>query len=249
MSERIAYYQLSDKEKVALGCAIVFPHRALKDVLPELFNTSWTSTLYKRHNEGREALRRRGLLDKNGNPTDLAYGILPSDILGNIVQRLNREIKSEYEKRSELDLKMRELEQECRNLKTENEKLVKVQERFKSIAEIIETFSFLGVNENWISVLICSNLVEQAMKKKLEELGCAIETDTYPSFNDIKQALGNALKEKENRRLEALFEPRELWRIRNKMDHEGHRLRFNRAQTDAIFVMTKEIIDQIWRSK
>jgi len=144
-----------------------------------------------------------------------------------------------------MELEKYGLEEKCRNLKTKNEELDRMQERFRLITEIIEAFSFLGVDENWISVLICTNLVEQAMKKKLEELGSEIKGK--PSFKDIREALGNALKEKEARTLDALFEPKELWRIRSKMDHWGYKMKIDKNKVHAIFVMTKDIIDDIWR--
>ena len=100
-----------------------------------------------------------------------------------------------------------------------------------------------------IAVLICSNVVEQAIKKKLEDLGVEIKGEPLPSFKDIRRALGNVLKEKESRKLEAIFEPKELWRIRNGMDHWGYKLRFDKDKARAIFAMTKEIIDEIWRQK
>ena len=245
MSESI-YDQLSDEEKAALTYAIVFPHRTLRAVLPELFNTSWHSGLYKRHDRGRESLKRRGFLDDKSNPTDLALEILPTEALRKMVKELTREIRTEYAKRSKIELEKNDCEYKCKNLENKNEELSRIQEKFKRITEIIETFSFLGVDENWISVLICTNLVEQAMKKKLEELGSEIKGK--PSFKDIREALGNALKEKEARTLDALFEPKELWRIRSKMDHWGYKMKIDKDKAHAIFVMTKDIINDIWRS-
>lgn len=245
MSEKI-YNQLSDEEKAALTYVIVFPHRTLKSVLPKLFNVPWHSGLYRCHTRGQESLKKRGFLDDENNPTDLAFEILPTKILTKMVKELNREVKKEYAELSKMTLEKYELEKKCRNLETRNEELSKMQERFKLIAEIIETFGFLGVDENWISVLISSNLVEQAMKKKLENLGVVIERKPPPSFKDIREALGRALKEKEDRRLDALFEPKELWRIRSNMDHWGYKRKFDETKARAIFIMTKEIIDKIW---
>jgi len=249
ISQRAVYFMLSDEEKAALKCAIVFPHRSLKEVLPQLFNTKWCPGLYKRHNLARVGLKEKGFLDKDGNITNVTFGMLPPEVLAEMSQELHSEVKNEHSARFQNESEKYQWEQKCRVLETEKEKLTKAQQRFRLPAEIVNTFSFLGVDENWISVLICSNLVEQTMKKKLEKLGCPIETESAPSFNDVREALGNALKEKEGRKLEALFEPKELWRIRSKMDHWGYKQKFDEKQAYAIFIMTKEIIDQIWRSK
>ena len=246
MSEKI-YSQLSDEEKAALKRAIVFPHQTLKTILPELFNTSWYPGLYKRHSRGCNSLEERGFLDDRGNPTDLAFEMLPTKVLTNMVKELNKEIKKEHAERSKIELENYYLKGRCNRLETEIEELGRVQESFKLVAKIIEVFSFLGVDENWVSVLICSNLVEQAMKKKLEQLG--VEIKRKPSFKDVREALGNALKEMEDRTLDALFEPKELWRIRSKMDHWGYKLKFDKDKAHAIFVMTKDIIDELWRIK
>jgi len=90
MSESI-YDQLSDEEKAALTYAIVFPHQTLKIILPELFNTSWYSGLYKCHSRGRENLKERRFLDDKGNPTDLGFGILPAEKNGERFEQRGKE--------------------------------------------------------------------------------------------------------------------------------------------------------------
>jgi hypothetical protein len=249
IAQRMIYFALSDDEKAALKCAIVFPHRSLKEVLPKLFNTRWFPALYKRHNLARVGLRERGFLDQDGNITNATFDMLPPEVLAEMSQELHAEVKNEHNARFQIETEKYQWEQKYRILETEKEKLTKMQQRLRLPAEIVDTFSFLGVDENWMSVLICSNLVEQAMKKKLEKLGCPLKTESTPSFNDVREALGNALRDKESRRLEALFEPKEIWRIRSKMDHWGYKQKFDDKQAYAIFIMTKEIIDQIWPSK
>lgn len=233
--------ELSDDEKAALKYNLIYFTSARK-CHPELFGTSfWSDSFYKRLTSGEESLKRKEILDRNRNPTEKAYQILPTDTLREILKEMREELMKTETRRAELERKLSEFETKYRDLQK--------MERYKLIDEIADKFNFLGVDENWIAVLICSNVVEQAMKKKLEDFGVMIKREPPPSFKDIRQALGDALKEKENRILDALFEPKELWRIRSRIDHWGYRLKFDRDKARAIFVMTKEIVDEIWRSQ
>ncbi len=68
------YDQLEEMEKVALRCAILYPHRNLRDVLPKLFTSSWPLTTYYRgYYEGVEKLNEKGILDEQDRPTDKAF--------------------------------------------------------------------------------------------------------------------------------------------------------------------------------
>ena len=106
--------------------------------------------------------RGKGILDRDRNPTDLAYQILPSRILRKILKELREKAKRIEARRDELETKCRDLQK---------------IEKYKLISEIADKFSFLGVDENWVAVLISTNLVEQAMKKKLEELGIPLKAE------------------------------------------------------------------------
>jgi hypothetical protein len=115
------------------------------------------------------------------------------------------------------------------------------------VNEIANEFSLLGVDENWIALLISTNLVEQAIRMKLERLGIQIKTEEgkSPNFKDLIDTLGNALKEKENRALEALIKPKQLYDIRSKIDHAGFKMKVTQEQAQAIFVLVKNIIDDL----
>jgi len=61
------------------------------------------------------------------------------------------------------------------------------------------------------------------------------------------QFLGTVLKEKENRSLETLIRPKELYDIRSKIDHEGYKMKVSREESQAIFVLVKNVVDELWR--
>jgi hypothetical protein len=110
MSQEL-YDQLDEDEKVALKVAVLYPHRILKEVLPKLFGfVASDSTYYKRHNEGREKLKLKGILDEEGRPTDRAFDIIPVNMLRQMVKDLHKELVTlEREKYKLIEEKDREL--------------------------------------------------------------------------------------------------------------------------------------------
>jgi hypothetical protein len=86
------------------------------------------------------------------------------------------------------------------------------------------------------------------MKKKLEKLGMPIEAENgkNPMFTDIVESLGKALRAKENRSLRTLIKPKPLYDIRSQIDHAGYKMKINREQAQAIFVLVKNLIDDLW---
>lgn len=93
-----------------------------------------------------------------------------------------------------------------------------------------------------------ANLVEQAMKKKLEKLRMPIKAENgkKPGFADIVQSLGEALQAKENRSLRTLIKPKPLYDIRNEIDHAGYKMKISQEQAQAIFVLVKNLVDDLW---
>lgn len=233
--EIISYNELSDDEKAALKYYMVyFSSISAKKDHPELFGTSfWNNSFYRRLTRGEDSLKRAGILDKNRNPTDLAYHMLPTDTLREMLKELREES-------IRIETRKVEFEEKCRDLQK--------MEKYKLISEIADKFSFLGVDENWIVVLISTNLVEQAMKKKLEDLGIPLKAEKGKRlhFGEIVQILGTVLKEKENRRLKALISPNELYDVRSKIVHAGYKRKFSHEEAQAIFVLVKNIVDDLW---
>ncbi|MGC9015135.1 MAG: hypothetical protein ACP5KW_12235 [Thermoproteota archaeon] len=99
-----AYDQLDAEEKVALKVAILYPHRHLKEVLPELFESEYKysfslPTYYKRYHEGLRKLQSKGILDDEGYPTDKAFDLIPASMLPEMVRKLSEELLELNEKR------------------------------------------------------------------------------------------------------------------------------------------------------
>jgi len=141
----ITYSQLSDDEKAALSFNMLYKTHSRKDH-PELFGSSvWDDSFYRRLGNGEAGLKIKRILDRDCNPTDLAYQILPTDTLKKMMKPLREEMMK-------LEAIRAELEARCRDLQR--------MEKYKLVSEIADKFSFLGVDENWIAVLISTNLVE-----------------------------------------------------------------------------------------
>jgi hypothetical protein len=113
--------QLDEDEKVALKVAILYPHRTLKEVLPELFGfVASDSTYYKKHDKGREKLKLKGILDEKGCPTDRAFDIIPVNMLRPMVKDLHKELttlnKEKYKLIDEKDRELTELRMMMQNI-------------------------------------------------------------------------------------------------------------------------------------
>jgi hypothetical protein len=229
----------AENENAALYYNMVYPTQS-RNAHPELFGDSvWHNSFYRRLSDGEESLKGKRILDKDRNPTDLAYQSLSSETLRDMLKKLRGESMKMAAKNDELERKISELQARCQDLQK--------MEKYRLINEIVDKFSSLGVDENWIVVLISTNLVEQAMKKKLEKLGMPIKTKNgkRPCFADIVQSLGEALQAKENRSVRTLIKPRPLYEIRNEIDHAGYKMKISQEQAQAIFVLVKDIVDDL----
>jgi hypothetical protein len=229
----------AENENAALYYNIVYRTQS-KKAHPELFGDSvWHNSFYKRLGEGEERLKKKKVLDKDCNPTDLAYQSLPSETLRDMLKKLKEISMKMAAKNDELERKILEVQAKVRDL----QKL----EKYTLISEIVDKFSFLGVDENWIAVLISTNLVEQAMKKKLEKLGMPIKAKNGKKlgFTDVVQSLGEALQAKESRNLRTLIRPKPLYDIRSEIDHAGYKMKISQEQAQAIFVLVKNLVDDL----
>jgi len=229
----------AENENAALYYNMVYRTQS-RNAHPELFGDSvWHNSFYRRLSDGEESLIRKRILDKDRTPTDLAYQSLSSETLRDMLKKLRGESMKMAAKNDELERKTLEAQAKIRDL----QKL----EKYTLINEIVDKFSFLGVDENWIAVLISTNLVEQAMKKKLEKLGTPIKTENgkKPSFTDIVQSLGEALQAKESRSLRTLIRPKPLYDIRSEIDHAGYKMKISQEQAQAIFVLVKNLVDDL----
>jgi len=229
----------AENENAALYYNMVYRTQS-RNAHPELFGDSvWHNSFYRRLSDGEESLKKKKILDKDLNPTDLAYESLSSETLRDMLRKLRGKSMKMAAKNDELERKILEVEAKVRDLQK--------MEKYTLINEIVDKFSFLGVDENWVAVLISTNLVEQAMKKKLEKLSVPIKAKNGkgPGFADIVQSLGEALQARENRSLRALIKPKPLYEIRNEIDHAGYKMKINHEQAQAIFVLVKNLVDDL----
>lgn len=235
------YVQYNAKnENAALYYKIVYRTQS-RNAHPELFGDSvWHSGFYRRLSDGEESLKSKKILDKDLNPTNLAYQSLSPETLRDMLKKLREESMKMAAKNDELERKVLELQTKGRDLQK--------MEKYRLVSEIVDKFNFLGVDENWIAVLISTNLVEQSMKRKLEELGTPIKAlnGKKPSFTDIAQSLGEVLQAKENRSLKTLIKPKPLYDIRSEIDHAGYKMKISQEQAQAIFVLVKNLVDDLW---
>ena len=110
------YKQLSDDEKASL-LYWMFYFTSTKKSHPELFGTSvWYDSFYAHLKSGEKSLKQKGILDKDHNPTYLAYRMLPVATAKKALKELREEtIKIETE-RNELETKLQDLETKYLNL-------------------------------------------------------------------------------------------------------------------------------------
>lgn len=233
--------QLAENEEAALIYNILYRTNC-KTAHPELFGDSvWHNSFYRRLSDGEESLKRKKILDEDCNPTELAYQMLSTEALRDMLKKLRGESLKIAAKKDELETQVLELKVMCRDLQ--------VMKKYKLINEIVDKFKFLDVDEHWIAVLISTNLVEQAMKKNLEELGIPLKAEKgkKPSIKQVAYTLGQALKDKENRRLKLLIKPKPLYDIRSEIDHSGYKMKISQEEAQAIFVLVKNIVDNLWQ--
>jgi hypothetical protein len=122
MSSGPDYNKLGEAEKVALTVVIAFPHRALREILPKLYKWKASdSTYYRYHREGHEKLKNKQMLDKDGRPTDLAYKILPHDILTSVTKDLYGEAIVLNDDRTKTNVKLFDCQQKLTQLEIDIE--------------------------------------------------------------------------------------------------------------------------------
>lgn len=174
MPSKIDYNELDEEEKVALTVAIVYPHRTLRKVLPKLFKYKASdSTYYRHHSRGYDKLKEKGILDNDGKPTDLAFKIIPYEILKRIVQDLHKEInllqkdyQTERNRYWSLQNEYVQLEKKYKIVEEENQRIRNEIEKFAELRELKEKIDFIDAY----------NSLKPILSKSLQrEIGKAIE--------------------------------------------------------------------------
>jgi len=237
----VIFNQLDNDEKVALEVAIIYPHKALSTVLPDFYgNTASKSTLYRYHKEGADKLVSKGFLDRERRPTAIAFDIVPESALKKMTMKLHLELTQLYNEKSNVDSARFIAESELRKMREQIEKLESslrnVTQQLalvnqNKIQNVIQRFGFLGIDENWVSVLVALNLVEMSMKQKIESLGIK----PRGSFKELYDLLEREISTKEKREIRAssvFIKPKHLYDFRSKMDHDGLKVKIKEEEAD-----------------
>lgn len=245
------YEKLSEEEKAALEVALLSYSSAI-GVLRTLFgNQSSDSTLYRKMHIGQESLIKKGLVSSNNvyQLTDLGYSIIPQEKLVRTIKTLVLELTNIREKCGTVESNAASLERDNKNLLSDNKRLSQIVQKYQSINEALEAFGFLGVDENWTSALVCTTILEFAIKDKLEKLGCPPDEVFNFNFENLVKKLKESLSAKEGRKFEGLFDPLSIRSTRNKLVHEGYKTKIGKDEARAVFVITKNIIRNIENSE
>lgn len=245
------YEELSEEEKAALEVAL-FSHYSAIRVLRTLFgNQSSDSTLYRYMYIGQDSLVKKGILSSNNKYqlTDVAFTIIPPEKFAKTFQTLTHELDNRRDKLTEAEQRTNSLELNIKNLTNDKEKLEQIVHKFQLIGQTLDAFRFLGIDENWISALVCSTILEFSVKDKLEKMGCPANEIAHLNFENLMKKFNESLREKEGRNYEGLFEPEAIRSTRNKLVHEGYKTKIDRDEANAVFVITKNIVKNISGSK
>lgn len=246
--------QLDRNEKAALEVAIIYPHRALARVLPRFYgHRESKSTLYRQHREGVDKLISKGLLDMQRRPTTLAFETIPEKILRTTIPKLYKELTrldkerfSAENSRSTAESELQKFEKHHKKLEAEigvlSSQLAAVDK--SKIRNLIKRFEFLGIDDNWVSVLVALNLVEMSMKYKLERLG----TKPKGNFKELYDLLKREVLAKEKREIKTSSEfirPKHLYNWRSKMDHDGLKVEIKDTEADFIVEQAYKFIEEL----
>jgi len=248
------FEQLDQNEKIALEIAIIHPHKALSNLLPKFYGKGWSqSALYRHRREGADKLISKGLLDREERPTALAFSIIPEPRLKEFTSKLHMEVLRLYKEKTMTETAKFSAEFEVRRMKEDIAKLessLKTStEQLESIAsnkvqEVIHRFDFLGIDENWVSVLVALNLVEMSMKRKIESFGLRPKG----SFKELYDIVTREILVKEKREMigsSILIKPKHLYDFRSKMDHDGLKVKITEHEADFLIEQASKFINEL----
>ena len=250
----INYNELDNDEQIALEVAIAYPNKSLTEILPHFYGYNMSkSTLYRYHQMGVTKLSARGFLDRQGRPTEPSFEIFPFEKIKKIALSLHVElVRLDDEKNKAIAAKyltedeLKKIKKQAENLETSlrnaNQQLTMFNE--DKVKSVLKTFNFLGVDENWVSVLAALNLIEIAMRQKAKSLGI----DPNGKFNETLDALRKAVKEKEGRELDsssAFLRETDLYSFRSKIDHFGLKKKVSDKEADFIIEQAHKFIDTL----
>ncbi|GAH59840.1 unnamed protein product [marine sediment metagenome] len=192
-----SYESLNDEEKAALWGSLLADPAAGRLMLKRLTPSYSKSTYYRYYNQGIDSLKQKGLLDTSQNPVEIAFRILPLSMLKQVIETLRARVQRMEEDGRKSMQRSLELEYEVRSLRDQVDKQGIELENVRPLQSLIQSFEKSQVDDNWIRASIALNLVEPAIKKKLEELGVKLPAQT--KFGEIYSQLLQVLKEIPNR--------------------------------------------------
>ncbi len=110
---------------------------------------------------------------------------------------------------------------------------------------LLHHFLGLYLNVHWVRAIAALTLVEAALKLKLNRLG--YPTQDGISFGELRNAIEQALQEKETRSLRpSLLGLNELVGMRNKIVHAGHLfVSLPKEQADAVVGSVADLINDL----
>ncbi len=249
------YEQLDNNEQIALEMAIVYPHKSYSTVLPGFYEKGFsTGTLYRYHSEGVKKLQAKGFLDGQVRPTKKAFDSLPNVILKNMTSQLLfhlTQLKEENDRVETINYTINdELNKTKKHVEELETSLINATQQLKGfnesrIRQIIKTFEFLGIDDNWISVSVPLNLVEIAMKKKLETFGVKPKRE----FNDLLMQVRQEIRNHENREFDislgAFHNAGDLYSFRCKIDHWSLTNKVDNKEADFIIEQAFKFIEAL----
>ena len=240
-----SYESLNNEEKAALWGSLLVDPAAGRLMLERLTPGYSKSTYYRYYNQGIDSLKQKSILDTSQNPTEIAFRILPLSVLEQVIETLRARVQRMEEDGRKSMQRSLELEYEVRSLRDKVDKQGIELENVRPMQSLIQSFEKLQVDDNWIRASIALNLVEPAIKKKLEELGVKLPAQT--KFGEIYSQLLQILKEKENRELKPqLLTPKHFYEMRSQIDHWGHKYAgLSKEQADGIVELVTEFIADI----
>ena len=181
MSQNFKYDQFDEDEKVALEVAIVFPHRTLSGILPKLFGWKASrSTYYRYHRRGVDKLKQKGILDENGNPTNLAIEILPIENLRKIIMEISKEMKILEKRRQDEYTSSLEYEQKYRDIQKRYDQIEKenriMKEQLESLGELQKIKEKLDFRNQYDRIKF---ILPEQVHKNIEKAIERFEADDY----------------------------------------------------------------------
>jgi hypothetical protein len=239
------YEELSLEEKAAIEVALFRDSRTL-DVLRRILGDFSDSKLRRRLYAGQELLIKKGLLSANNayEFTDLAFTLIPSEKLLKSFQAKQSELNNRQDRINDIERKLNSLDTAVKGLANEKEKLGQEIDSFKLIAQTLDAFSFLGIDENWVSALISSTVLEFSLKNKLEKLGCPASEVPHHDFSALVKKF-NDFNGKSGGRYDGLFDLDAIRGTRNKLVHEGNKRQISAEEANAILTTAMHTVRNI----